>query len=206
MRVNILWLPGTRRVLAKEYFVTIIQLINTFTFYGIDIVLLAVLTTITVAIIKKLLFKKASKKLLTFLPFIVGTLFYCGYSALINLSFAPIVNAISEHIEKGFAVGATATILYVVYEQFVRGDSSTPLTESVAKTILTGYIKSDDIDDVSKSVSDAILNDVTGSALERVRRIITEHTDEATDEREISLLAKTLCDTLEHLNSAKKSN
>ena len=206
MRVNILWLPGTRRVLAKEYFVTIIQLINTFTFYGIDIVLLAVLTTITVAIIKKLLFKKASKKILTFLPFIVGTLFYCGYSALVNLSFAPIVNAISEHLEKGFAVGATATILYVVYEQFVRGDSSTPLTESVAKTILTGYIKSDDIDDVSKSVSDAILNDVTGSALERVRRIIAEHADEATDEREIYLLAKTLCDTLEHLNSAKKSN
>lgn len=206
MRVNNLWLPSSRRILAKEYFVTIIQLINTFTFYGIDIVLLAVLTTLTVAIIKKLLFKKASKKILTFLPFIVGTLFYCGYSALVNMSFAPVVNGIPEHLEKGFAVGATATIIYVVYEQFVRGDSSTPLSESVAKTILMGYIKSDDIDDVSKIVSDTILNDVTGSAMERVRRIISEHADEGTDEREIYLLAKTLCDTLAHLNSAKNSN
>lgn len=196
----------SRRVLAEEYFVTIIQLINTFTFYGIDIVLLAVLTTLTVAIIKKLFFKKASKKLLTFLPFIVGTLFCCGYSALVNMSFSPVVNGISEHLEKGFAVGATATIIYVVYEQFVRGDSSTPISESVAKTILEGYIESDEIDAVSKSACEAILNDVTGSALERVRRILAEHANENTDEREILLLAKTLCDTLAHLNSAKNSN
>lgn len=206
MRVNILWLLSIRRVLAKEYFVTIIQLINTFTFYGIDVVLLAVLTTITVAIIKKLFFKKASKKLLTFLPFIIGTLFYCGYSALVNMSFSPVINGFSEHLEKGFAVGATATIFYVVYEQFVRGDSSTPLSESVAKTILEGYVKSDDLDSVAKSVSEAVLNDVTGSASERIRRIISEHADESTDEREILLLAKTLYDTLLHLNSAKKSN
>ena len=195
-----------RRTLAKEYFVTIIQLINTFTFYGIDIVLLALLTTVTVAIIKKLFFKKASKKLLTFLPFIVGTLFYCGYSALVNMSFLPVVNGICEHLEKGFAVGATATIFYVVYEQFLRGDSSTPLFESVAKTILEGYIKSDEIDTAAKKAYEAVLNDVTGSALERVRNVIKEHADEATSEREIVLLAKTLCDTLAQLNSAKNSN
>ena len=195
-----------RRVMAKEYFVTIIQLINTFTFYGIDIVLLAFLTTIAVAIIKKLLFKKTSKKLLTFLPFIIGTLFYCAYSALVNLSFSPILNGISEHLEKGFAVGATATILYVVYEQFLRGDNSTPLAESVAKTILEGYIKSDELDAAAKSAYEAVLNDVTGSALERVRSVIKEHADEATSEREILLLAKTLCDTLAHLNSAKNLN
>lgn len=206
MRVNNLWLLKNRRVSAKEYFVTIIQLINTFTFYGIDIVLLAVLTTVTVAIIKKLFFKKVSKKLLTFLPFIVGTLFYCGYSALVNMSFAPVVNGIFEHLEKGFAVGATATILYVVYEQFFRGDNSTPLSESVAKTILEGYIKSDELDSAAKCVYEAVANDVTGSALGRVRSIIAEHADEGTDEREILLLAKTLCDTLAHLNSAKNSN
>lgn len=205
MRVNNLWFK-IRRVLQKEYALTIIQLINTFTFYGIDTVLLAVLTTVTVAIIKKLFFKKASKKLLTFLPFIIGTLFYCGYSALINQSFSPIVNDVSAHLEKGFAVGATATILYVVYEQFVRGDTATPLSESVAKTILEGYVKSDKLDGAAKSVYEAVLNDVTGSALERVRRIISEHADENTDEREILLLAKTICDTLTRLNSAKNSN
>ena len=197
---------GLRRVLAKEYFVTIIQLINTFTFYGIDIVLLAVLTTITVATIKKLFFKKASKKLLTFLPFIIGTLFYCVYSALFNLSFTPLINGITEHLEKGASVGATATVLYVIYEQFVRGDNSTPLSESVAKTILEGYVKSDDLDSVAKSTYEAIANDVTGSALERVRKIISEHAEEGISEGEILLLAKTLCDTLAHLNSAKNSN
>ena len=185
---------------------TIIQLINTFTVYGIDTVLLAVLTTVTVAIIKKLFFRKTSKKLLTFLPFIIGTLFYCGYSALINQSFSHVINGVSAHLEKGFAVGATATILYVIYEQFVRGDTSTPLFESVAKTILSGYVISDELDEAAKSAYEAVLNDVTGSALERVRNIISEHADENTDEREILLLAKTLCDTLSHLNSAKNSN
>lgn len=196
----------TRRTLAKEYALTIIQLINTFTLYGIDTVLLAALTTVTVAIIKKLFFKKASKKLLTFLPFIIGTAFYCAYSAIMNLSFAPVINGISAHLEKGFAVGATSTILYVVYEQFVRGDKSTPLSKSVAKTILEGYIKSDELDAASKSAYEAVVNDVTGSALERVRKVISEHAAEGTDEREILLLAKTLCDTLSHLNSASNCN
>lgn len=196
----------TRRTLAKEYALTIIQLINTFTFYGIDTVLLAALTTVTVAIIKKLFFKKASKKLLTFLPFIIGTIFYCAYSAVINLSVAHVLNGISVHLEKGFAVGATATILYVIYEQFVRGDKSTPLSESVVKTILEGYIISSELDRVSKSAYEAIVNDVTGSALERVKHIISEHTAEGVNEREILLLAKTLCDTLAHLNSATKAN
>lgn len=195
-----------RRVLAKEYALTIIQLINTFALYGIDTVLLATMTTVTVTIIKKLFFKKASKKLVTFLPFIIGTLFYCGYSALVNMSFAPVINGISAHLEKGFAVGATATILYVVYEQFVRGKSTCTIFESVAKTILAGYVNSAEIDETAKSASEAVLNDVTGSALERVRKIISEHADEGTDEREILLLAKTLCDTLARLNSAKKLN
>ena len=195
-----------RRILAKEYALTIIQLINTFTLYGIDTVLLATLTTVTVAIIKKLFFKKASKKILTFLPFIIGTLFYCGYSAIINLSFDPVVSQITAHLEKGFAVGATATILYVVYEQFVRGDNSTPLAESVVKTILDGYIKSDELDEAAKSAYEVIVNDVTGSALEHVKHVISEHAAEGIDEREILLLAKTLCDTLSHLNSAKNFN
>ena len=185
---------------------TVIQLINAFTFYGIDVVLLAILTTVIVAIIKKLFFKKTSKKILTILPFLLGTLFYCAYSALANWSFSYIVSNISAHLEKGFAVGATATIIYVIYEQFVRGDSTTPLSESVAKTILEGYIVGEYLDCVAKSVSEAILNDVTGSALERVRTIISEHADEKATEREILLLSKTLCDTISHLNSAKNSN
>ena len=184
---------------------TIIQLINTFTFYGIDTFLLAALTTLTVAIIKKLFFKKTSKKLLTFLPFIVGTVFYCGYSALVNLSITPLINGISEHVERGFAVGATATVIYIVYEQFLRGDNSASIFESVAKTILEGYIKSDELDSAAKSACEALLNDVTGSALERVRDVISEHAEEGVSEREILLLAKTLCDTLSHLNSAKNS-
>ena len=184
----------------------IIQLINTFTFYGIDTVLLAALTTVAVAIIKKLFFKKVSKKILTFLPFIIGTVFYCAYSAVTSLSFAPLINGFSAHLEKGFAVGATSTVLYVVYEQFVRGNKSTPLLESVAKTVLEGYIKSGELDEAAKSAYETIVNDVTGTAPERVRSIIAEHAAEGTSEREILLLTKTLCDTLSHLNSASNSN
>lgn len=183
---------------------TIVQLINTFTLYGADTLLLALLTTLCVSLVKKLFFKKADKKLLTFLPFFVGTLFYCGYSALAHRSFYYVYENFSAHMERGFAVGAAATVLYIIYEQFVRGDTKTPLAQSVAEYVLSGYVKSDDLKAVAQKTADAVLNDVTGSGAERVRKIVGEYAEEGTDEREVVLLSKTLCDVLNSLKSSQK--
>ena len=52
------------------------EILDAFTFYGLDIMLLAALTTLCVQILKISLLKKCQKKILTFLPFIVGCVFY----------------------------------------------------------------------------------------------------------------------------------
>ena len=66
---------------------TFIEIIDTFTFYGVDVALLAMLTAAATQRLKMTLFKNAKKKLVTFLPFMIGTLFYAVYAAVRNLSF-----------------------------------------------------------------------------------------------------------------------
>ena len=66
---------------------TVIQIIDTFTFYGLDIFALAAVTCALVQILKLTLFKKCKKKLVTLAPFIIGSILYAGYAALVNLSF-----------------------------------------------------------------------------------------------------------------------
>ncbi|MDE6001651.1 MAG: hypothetical protein K2G96_04975, partial [Clostridia bacterium] len=61
---------------------SIIQIIDTFTFYGIDIIILAAATAVITQVLKKTLLKKVKKKLITFLPFGLGTLFYAVYAGI----------------------------------------------------------------------------------------------------------------------------
>ena len=72
---------------AKEINLSFIKIIDTFTFYGIDISLLATLTVLLTQLLKVTLFRRAQKKLVTFLPFIIGTFAYAVYAAVRNLSF-----------------------------------------------------------------------------------------------------------------------
>ena len=94
---------------------TIIGIIDTFTFYGADVILLAALTAVTVQICKATFLKRVKRKLLTFLPFIFGTVFYAAYAATKNLSLYYLLEEYVYVLEHGISVGAVATLLYVLY-------------------------------------------------------------------------------------------
>lgn len=183
---------------------TIIKIIDTFTFYGLDVVLLAFLTAIVVQICKVTFLKKMKKKLLTFLPFTVGVIFYAVYAALKNWSLSYLLTEYVSVLEHGVSVGSVATLLYVLYEQFVREKTYVSATEGVISTLIEGFVPTDKIESVAKEIAQAIERDVTGNGAARTSEILTENSEEEISERDLELLSKLIIETLAHVNATKK--
>ncbi|MDE5667402.1 MAG: hypothetical protein K2I29_04100 [Clostridia bacterium] len=183
---------------------TILKIIDTFTFYGIDVVLLAALTAVTVQIFKLTFLKNFKKKLLTFLPFIVGTVYYAVYAGLVNWSVSYVLTEYADVLEHGVSVGAVATLTYVLYEQFVREKSPTSATEGVISTLIEGYVPTDSVESVAKEIAAAIERDVTGNGANRAAEILKENGVEEISERDVQLLSKLIIETLAHVNTTSK--
>ena len=182
---------------------TIIKIIDTFTFYGLDVVLLAILTAVTVQIFKITFLKNIKKKLLTFLPFTVGAIFYAVYAALKNWSLAYLLTEYVTVLEHGVSVGSVATLLYVLYEQFVREKTTSSATEGVISTLIEGFVPTDKIESVAKQIAEAIERDVTGNGALKAAEILSDNSDGEISERDLQLLSKLIIETLAHVNTAK---
>lgn len=180
---------------------TIIKIIDTFTFYGLDVVALSVATCIVVQILKNTLFKRFNKKVRTFLPFIVGAILYACYAAVCELSFSYILDNFSLILEHGFAVGMLSTVLYVWYEQFVRENKNLSPAEGVISTLIEGYVPSDEVEATAKAIAEAISKDVLGDGAAKTAEILSSSTNEGITERDIKLLSKLIIETLAHLNT-----
>lgn len=161
---------------------------------------LALLTAIVTQIIKKLLFKRA-KKLATFLPFMLGTLFYAVYACVRNLSVYYVLHEYVSVLEHGISVGAIATLYYVLYEQFVRERKGLSETEKVISALIEGYVPTDSIEKAAKAVAEAIGRDVTGNGALRAQEILAEYSNGEITERDIQLLSKLIIETLAHLTT-----
>ncbi len=183
---------------------TIIKIIDTFTFYGLDVVLLAFLTAVTVQICKVTFLKKMKKKLLTFLPFTFGVIFYAAYAALKNWSLSYLLTEYISVLEHGVSVGSVATLLYVLYEQFVRDKATMSATEGVISTLIEGFVPTDKIESVAKEIAQAIERDVTGNGATRTAEILTENSEGEITERDLELLSKLIIETLAHINTTKQ--
>ncbi|MDE7168212.1 MAG: hypothetical protein K2O28_05115, partial [Clostridia bacterium] len=164
---------------------TIIKIIDTFTFYGLDVVILAALTAVTVQICKVTFLKNTKKKLLTFLPFTFGVIFYAVYAALINWSVSYILTEYVSVLEHGISIGSVATLLYVLYEQFVRDKTTASASEGVISTLIEGFVPTDRIESVAKEIAQAIERDVTGNGAKRASEILTENSGEEISERDL---------------------
>lgn len=182
---------------------TVIEIIDAFTFYGLDVTCLAALTFATVQLCKLTFLKKLPKKLFTFLPFILGTLFYAAYAAVKNLSLEfLLVNYVSV-IEHGISVGAAATLAYVLYEQFVREKKrGLSASEGIISTLIEGYVPADSVERVAKLIADVIAKDVTGAGAAKAAEILTQNAGEEISERDIKLLSKLIIETLAHVNAS----
>jgi type IV secretory pathway VirB6-like protein len=180
---------------------TIIEIIDTFTFYGIDVILLAAATCIIVQVIKATLLKNCKKKIITFLPFFIGCVLYAVYAGLYNLSFVYLLENFTLILEHGFGVGALSTVMYVWYEQFIREKSTCSQTVGVISTLIEGYVPSDKLEATAQKIADAIQKDVTGDGANKAAEILSEDLEEGITERDVALLSKLIIETLAHLNA-----
>lgn len=187
--------------LRQGVILTFIQIIDTFTFYGADIALLAAVTAILTQVLKITLLKKVQKKILTFLPFTLGTLLYAIYAAVRNLSAIYVVQNYVSVIEHGLSVGSLATLLYVLYEQFLRKKDTLSETEQVVSALIEGFVPDDCVEKVAKDVTDAILKDVTGNGAKLCEEIIGQSANEEITEHDVKLLAKLIIETLAHMTA-----
>ena len=180
---------------------TIIQIIDTFTFYGLDIIALAVATCAAVQIVKLTLLKRVRKKIVTFLPLLFGTLFYAVYAAILHLNAAWVILNYVTVLEHGLSVGALSTLIYVWYEQFVRDKKYVSATQGIIATLIEGYVPSERIESTAQAICEAIERDVTGNGASRIAEILSAGDLEGVSESDIKLLAKLIIETLAHVNA-----
>jgi hypothetical protein len=179
---------------------TIIEIIDTFTFYGVDVIALAAATCLMVQLLKLTIFKNCKKKVLTFLPFVIGTILYAAYATVCAFNFFYVFKNYSEVLEHGFAVGALSTVIYVWYEQFIREKKTTSTSASIIATLIEGYVPSDEIESIAESIANAIEKDVTGNGAKKAAEILTENKGEEITEKDIALLSKLIIETLAHIS------
>ncbi len=182
---------------------TIIEIIDAFTFYGLDVLCLAALTFAAVQLCKLTFLKKLNRKLITFLPFILGTLFYAAYAALKHMSFEYLILNYVSVLEHGISVGAAATLTFVLYEQFVREKKSgLTASEGVISALIEGYVPAENVEKVAKLISEAIAKDVTGGGASRAAEILSANAGEEITERDIQVLSKLIIEALAHVNAS----
>ncbi len=180
---------------------TIIQIIDTFTFYGLDIIALAAFTCLCVQILKNTLLKKCRKKIATFLPFLLGGVFYSVYAGVLNMSVKWVLENYVDVIEHGFSVGALSTLFYVWYEQFIRDKETTGATQGVIATLIEGYVPDDALEKTAKLICEAVEKDVTGNGANRIAEILNESRPDGITETDLKLLSKLIIETLAHINT-----
>ncbi len=179
---------------------SIFQIIDAFAFYGLDVILLSALTSLTVQLLKKTVFKRCNKKIFTFLPFTFGVIYYAAYAALRQMSLVYLIHNYISVLEHGFSVGTLSTLLYVCYEQFLQTKKTTSATEGVIATLIAGYVPSDGTEQVAKLIAEAVEKDVTGNGVKKTAEILAANQAEGVTENDVKLLAKLIIETLAHLS------
>ncbi len=182
---------------------TVIQIIDAFAFYGADTMLLAALNCALVQLVKATILKRCQKKAVTFLPFIFGCILYAAYAALRNMSAAYVLENYVSVLEHGLSVGALSTVTYVCYEQFIRRKESVSVSVGVIKTLIEGYVPSENLEKAAAEIAKSIERDVTGDGARKAAEIILSYADGETSESDVKLLARLIIETLAHVDTVR---
>ena len=123
--------------------------------YNADVLLIGAAVWALTALLKRTLLKKVKRKFLTFVPFAAGILLYAGFSALTG-GFGAGAAALAPVLANGIACGSLATVIHVVYEQFVRGNGSLSLKAQCVKALLSdcGEIADADAEAIAAAIGD----------------------------------------------------
>ncbi|RXZ61872.1 hypothetical protein ESZ91_05655 [Candidatus Borkfalkia ceftriaxoniphila] len=169
-----------------------LQIAAIFDKFGADVLALGALAYVLTLILKKTLLKKAPKKYLTFVPFLLGILLYAAFSFFTHWQAPPV----QETLQKGVAAGGAATVIHVVYEQFLRGGAPTEISvrTDCVREILAGFFE-----EVPEGLAEnlcALAGEEDGQ--EKMRGLLAENLPEFTPSQRENLL-KWLVKTIENV-------
>lgn len=155
---------------------TFFEIIDLFTLYGVDVVVLGIVTCALTQILKTTILKNAPNKLYAFLPVIIGTVLYAAYSILTHLSFEYALENFASLLDKGFSVGAVATIIYVISEQFMKGGSPVKLTDaSVIEAMICELVDEEKLNTVAQKIADEFNSADLQSSAQSIEKVLREN-------------------------------
>jgi len=135
---------------------SLFQIFNAFEKYSFDILFLALIVVILTSFIKRIILKNKYKKIVTFVPFIIGICVYLLYLyVFLNKN---IVNLITtENIKNGFKIGGISTVYYIFYEQFIRGKrdiATLNISELTVEGILSSIVIKNNLQSTAKIIAE----------------------------------------------------
>lgn len=182
---------------------TFIEIMRLFTFYGVDIAVLGIATSALTQLLKTTILKNAPNKLYAFLPVIIGNVLYAVYTMLAHMSFCYVFENIGYVLENGFSVGAAATVIYVVYEQFVRGKSATrSVTADVVAAIIADWVEPEKLDEVAQKIEDEFDSSDLQSAAQTISKTLYEYAQGDADKDSVEELSVLVAQTLARIKKA----
>lgn len=180
---------------------TIVQFVSAMERYSMDVLAIAFLVCMLTSLLKKGI-PKNYKKYLTFLPFLIGIAAYAGY---LYINKTPIEQIfIASTVLKGIECGAAATIYYVLYEQFIRGKTSSGSQATDIKTLtvsalLNGFVRDASLEQVSAYIAGTVSGD-NDYSFNMCMGALQGKTKPGIGEGEISIMAKLIIKTLAMLS------
>lgn len=127
---------------------------------------------------------------------------YAAYAALWHFSFKYVLDDYTNVLEHGFAVGALSTVVYVLYEQFIREEKQTSPHAGIIATLIEGYVPGDGVELIAEEIARAIEKDVTGEGAKKTAEILAANSLDGVTEKDVKLLAKLIIETLAHVNAS----
>lgn len=177
------------------------EVVSVFSLYGVDVIILSVLTAILVQVLKITVFKNLRKKFYTFLPFIIGTLLYSIYAIIVNRGFAYFLENYSSICQNGVAVGTIATLIYVLFEQFLKKDTSQSLTESVISALISGHVLEEKMGEASKAIAETLKKEQNENQTNaaKVEEILNLYRNSDTTEGDIKTLSQLIVQAVDRI-------
>lgn len=179
----------------------IANFIDTLSLYGADIALLSAATCIAFAVLKRTLLKKCPKKLMTFMPFVLGIAIYAFYAAVSNVGLDYVAHEIYYICERGFTVGSLSTAIYVWYEQLAGKGGGLTARESVVYALIAAYVPTEEAENAAKLIAEAFESDEQPEA--RTVEILCGYKDSGLSQSGAQAVAALIAGALERIEGGE---
>lgn len=153
-----------------------IQYLSSFVSNGWQALLLAVGVAIVTLLLKKTVLKNLPGKVFTFLPFVLGIVFFAVYRALATLSWEPFTTDIATTLNGGFTCGCIAVLCFVACRQLAQkvGDrtsgSANGADLSPVAPLLEGYVAEENL----AQTANALMEGCSGLSDEEIPQFVRE--------------------------------